>query len=358
MPLPASQVLTFGDKVFAIGDMSQVVRAAGIRGFGELMASRAIAPEPLLRAAGIPVEAMSDDDLRISLNAWSQVLEAVAEQHDVPDVGLQMAEQQDITILGPIAIAMQNAATVGEGIEVCARFLHTHSPGIRLTAHPDEPDVGLTALRMRLILPSWLPHRQVLDQCLADLHHFTGFLTQEPPPVVAVHLPHQPLAALQRYAQVFGCVPAFEQAQAELHVPSDFFARSLSGASEALHRLSVDYLQLRYEPGDQTVTEQVETVLRRALASTGGRRDVVAKLLRVHPRTLQRRLGREGSSFSEILDRVRRAEARRWLTQSDTPLSQVPALVGLADQAVLTRSCRRWFSATPAQVRATGVHTA
>lgn len=334
--------------------MSQVVRAAGIRGFGQLMAQRGIAHEPLMRAAGIPLQALAEDDLRISLNAWAQLLEEVATNFDCPDVGLQMAEQQDITILGPIAIAMQNAATVGEGVEVCARFLHTHSPGIRVSVHPDEPGAGHTALRMRLILPSWLPQRQVLDQCLADLHHFAGFLAQEAPPVRAVHLPHAPLAQPARYQAVFGCMPEFEQAQAELHVPDGFLARSLSGASAALHRLSVDYLQLRYEPGDQTLTEQVETVLQRALASTGGRRDVVAKLLRVHPRTLQRRLAREGSSFSDILDRVRKAEARRWLTQSDTPLSQLPALVGLADQAVLTRSCHKWFGNTPGQVRMRG----
>ena len=318
------------------------------------MASRGIAHEPLMRDAGISLQALSDEDLRISLNAWAALLEQIADDHDYPDVGLQMAEQQDITILGPIAIAMQNAATVGEGVEVCSRFLHTHSPGIRVSVHPGEPEQGLTALRVRLVLPSWHPQRQVLEQCLADLHHFADFLAQEATPVVAVHLPHAPMASRARYAEVFGCVPDFDQPQAELHVPDEFLARSLSGASAALHRLSIDYLQLRYEPGDQTLTEQVESVLRRALASTGGRRDVVAKLLRVHPRTLQRRLAREGSSFSDILDRIRKAEARRWLTQSDTPLVQVPALIGLADQAVLTRSCRKWFGSTPAQVRRAG----
>ena len=120
-----------------------------MRGFGELLRGHGVAPEPLLRQFGIPVEALSDDDLRISLTAYSQLLEHTAVLIDCPDIGLQMAERQDISILGPIAIAMQNASTVGEGLEVCSQFLYTHSPGIRVTLHPDEPAPGQIALRMR-----------------------------------------------------------------------------------------------------------------------------------------------------------------------------------------------------------------
>lgn len=328
-----------------------MLRAAGMRGFGAMMRSYQVVPEPLLQKVGIPIAALEDDELRISLNAYAELLEMAAELIDCPDIGLLMAERQDISILGPIAIAMQNAATVGEGFGVCSQFLHTHSPGIRLSIHPDRPDPGITSLRISLVVPKGMRTVQLMDQCLADLHHFIAWMAQERPPVLAVHLPHKPAATKARYQRVFEFSPAFKQDHAQLQIPSDFLDHSLEGASEAIHQLSVEYLQLRYEPGNQTMSERVENVLSKALSSTRGRRDIVANLLNVHPRTLQRRLSAEGTSYQTILDGIRKAESRRWLTQTATPLSHIPGLVGLADQAVLTRSCQKWFGTTPAKIR-------
>lgn len=331
--------------------MDQTVRAAALRGFNELMLARNADPKALLLASGLPVAALSDDELRISLTAYIRLLEQASQLTGCPDLGLQMAQQQDISILGPIAIAMQNAATIREGLTVCARFLHTHSPGIRMSFHSHESQADVTVLRLTLLLPSLIPSRQTLDQCLADLYHFITWMAQQTPPVMAVHLPHSALAPLRCYHQVFEQQPLFEQAHAEIHLPSQFLEQDLSNASELLHQMSVDYLQLRYEPGNQTVSEQVEVILTRALSSTRGRRDVVAQLLSMHPRTLQRRLAAEGSHYQTILDDIRKTEIHRWLTETPVPLAQVAGLVGLADQTVLTRNCRRWFKATPAQIR-------
>jgi len=73
--------------------------------------------------------------------------------------------------------------------------------------------------------------------------------------------------------------------------------------------------------------------------------------LTIHPRTVQRRLAAEGSSFATILDTVRREEARRYLTTTDMPMSQVSSLIGLSEQATFTRCCRRWWGTTPTAVR-------
>jgi len=74
-------------------------------------------------------------------------------------------------------------------------------------------------------------------------------------------------------------------------------------------------------------------------------------MLSMHPRTLQRQLAAEKTTFAILLDDVRRRAARRYLTGTDLPLTQVAALLGFSEQAALTHSCRRWWSATPTTVR-------
>ena len=71
----------------------------------------------------------------------------------------------------------------------------------------------------------------------------------------------------------------------------------------------------------------------------------------MHPRTLQRRLREEGTSFEDIKDDVRRDAAARYLSQSDIPLTRVAALLGYSESSVLARSCKRWFDNSPRKVR-------
>ncbi len=346
--------LTFEDDYFVFGDMSTLFRAAGMRGLAELLAELNQPVEPLMRRFGIPLAALDNDDLRISLVAYAQLLEHVAEATACPDLGLRMAERQDIGILGPLAIAMQNASTMGDALRICIGYMHTHSPAIRLSMHPGVPSSEMMALRLMLVAPSWLPHRQVMEQCLADLLHFIQWLARTPVPLVGVQLPHAPAAAPERYTAVFGRTVDFEAAHAELVLPTEFLQTTLQGASEEMQRLSLEYLQLAFHPDQQTLTEQVTSVLRRTLSTSLGRRDVIARLLETHPRTLQRRLAAEGQRYQDILDSVRREQALQWLTETDEPLAQVAGQLGLADQTVLCRNCRRWFGRSPTQVRQQG----
>jgi AraC-like DNA-binding protein len=77
----------------------------------------------------------------------------------------------------------------------------------------------------------------------------------------------------------------------------------------------------------------------------------VASMLGMHPRALQRRLRAEGESFEAIKDSVRREIALRYLKQSSLPLIRVARLLGYSETSALSRSCYRWFSASPRQLR-------
>jgi AraC-like DNA-binding protein len=66
---------------------------------------------------------------------------------------------------------------------------------------------------------------------------------------------------------------------------------------------------------------------------------------------MQRRLHEQGTTFEEIKDKARRHFAERYFSEPDVPLSQVTALLDYSDQSALSRSCRRWFHATPGEYR-------
>jgi AraC-like DNA-binding protein len=77
----------------------------------------------------------------------------------------------------------------------------------------------------------------------------------------------------------------------------------------------------------------------------------VSAELRMHPRTMQRRLREEGDTFESIKDSVRREAALHYLSQRQVPFVQVAAALGYWEVSTLSRSCYRWFSASPRRLR-------
>jgi AraC-like DNA-binding protein len=77
----------------------------------------------------------------------------------------------------------------------------------------------------------------------------------------------------------------------------------------------------------------------------------VARRLGTSPRTLQRRLDAEGTSFVAEVDHVRRMRAETFLRAPDVSIAEVSWLLGFAEQSAFTRAFRRWTGAAPTEWR-------
>ena len=93
--------------------MGSMVRAAGLRGLPGLIDELGGSGVALLARHGLDAAALDTDDAVIPSMAAGRVLEAAAAELDCPDLGLRLAARQDIAVLGPLAIAIENSATLG-----------------------------------------------------------------------------------------------------------------------------------------------------------------------------------------------------------------------------------------------------
>jgi len=80
--------------------------------------------------------------------------------------------------------------------------------------------------------------------------------------------------------------------------------------------------------------------------------EAVATELGMSLRTLSRKLASEGHSFSRILDDLRLALARRYLAESDMPISEIAWLLGYSEVANFTHAFHRWTGTNPRTERA------
>jgi AraC-like DNA-binding protein len=69
------------------------------------------------------------------------------------------------------------------------------------------------------------------------------------------------------------------------------------------------------------------------------------------PRTLQRRLAIEGTSFAEVPDDTRRHIAEAYIKDRALALTDVSYLLGFSEPSAFTRAFQRWFGLAPRQFR-------
>ena len=333
-----------------------MVRAGGLHGVPEQLEALGLDADKMLTRYRIPLHFREDDELLISLDAYAELLEECVLLTGCLDLGMRVAQAQDINILGPLSIAMQNSASVSEALKICSRFLHMQSPAFVLEIRDGSAArSALAELRFEVILSGKRHMPQLYEQSIADLHLILKFLIGKNYILQALKLPHALRAPVSQYRQVFGDA-RIEAAQdcGGLVIAREYLDIPLGLQNQTLKQMSMDYLRMAYDSPAQTVEDQVRNVLRRALSSTQGRKQAVADLLYLHPRTLQRRLQAEKTSFEAIrVDEQKRA-VLRYLRQTRIPLAHVAALAGFSEQSVLTRACRQWFGMTPSAIRKVG----
>lgn len=334
--------------------MGPMIRAASLRGFEPVVRSLGGDPVRLMARFGIPAEAPASEDGLISITAHDLMLDAAAAELRCPDLGLRLAEFQDVSILGPLTVVIESSATAAQGLECVSRFMFVHSPALSIGIEPDPSGRrGVVALRYRKDLLESPYSPQAMELGVGLFHRVALALLGTRLGLRSVMFPHSPHSSFRRYTDFFGVDVRFGAPLAGLCVERRTLDAAFAGADGRIRQLAVDHLA-----GDYRDPATVTSVLvRRAVAQTIGVSPptiaATARLLALHPRTLQRRLAREATSFERILDEVRHDAAHRYITTTTLTFTQIAALVGFEHQSTLSHAVRRWYGVTPRRLRAT-----
>ena len=101
----------------------------------------------------------------------------------------------------------------------------------------------------------------------------------------------------------------------------------------------------------RTWSERVRKAVVASLKGTTPTLQKIAGELAVSTRTLQLRLGEEGTSFSEVLTDARAELAKEFLKAGDVRNDEIAYLLGYSEESVFSRSFKRWTGRTPTEFR-------
>ena len=335
-----------------------MIRAASLRGFVALVDELGGDPGALLSRFGIDEGVLRHDDGLIPITAHDLMLDAAAQELDCADLGLRLAAAQDLSILGPLAVAIEASSTLGEALDCASRFLFVHSPALRVRVEDDplgRRGVVALAYRKDLRESTYSPHGMELG--LGVFHRVAVSMIGGVRALRSVLIPHQPLSSVQRYLDYFGVDVRFGGNVAALCVQRHILEEDFSGANEAIRAVAIEHLTRHFRDPRLDFPAQVRLGIAEALRTSQPTITSISRLFSLHPRTLQRRLSAEGTSFADILDEVRREAAHRYLTTTDLPVGQIALMVGFGEQSTLTHAARRWYGTSPRELRRAASHS-
>ena len=334
-------------------DMTATVRAGSLRGFAALVAGLGHDPSALVGRFGLDSSILTDEDARVPMRHVIAMLESTAAALNCPDLGLKLAQLQDASTLGPIAIALEASATVGASLDIAARYLFTHSPANIFTVADDGDhlDSQLVELRYEIILARLPPVRQAWDLGIGLAHRMLRTSAGAGYQPTEVLLPHAPLAKPSTYTRYFGAPVRFEQRSAGIIIPRSLLALPNVGSDALVRHVAARYLDMQFPAPGNSASAQVRHCIQRAFGSSDVSLAYIAAVIGSHPRTLQRRLRKEGASFEVIRDQARRDAAAHYITLTHMKLADISLHLGFAEQSVLTNACIAWFGATPSAIR-------
>ncbi|HSV41606.1 MAG TPA: AraC family transcriptional regulator [Nocardioidaceae bacterium] len=335
-------------------DSDLPIRASILRGLPALITSVGGPGDEFLAAYGVDGQEVAQHDAYVSLRLVERILEDAARRFDVPDLGLRMAANQDLHILGPLAIAMENSRTVGEALDCANRFLVVVSPALSHEVIPDPlGNPGVVAIRYSSTTGTGSP--QSIDYGLGMVHRAVMMVQGDAPHGIrSVQLPHPRLAPEAVYWEHFGAEVAFDCPHAVLRVPRQLLDVPVIGGNDLLRDIAVNFLETHFGHEDVPVSDLVTAILEGQLGPDRPDLAKVARLLNLHPRSLQRLLTTEGVGFKDLVDRARRLQALKLITTTGLSFSQIAAQLGLHEQSSLSRAVRRWFGMSPSVLRRSG----
>jgi AraC-like DNA-binding protein len=313
----------------------------------------------ILDGTGLSAESVANPQTRTSIDQLLIVGRNAMRLRQAPDTGLLVGQRLHVTSYGMYGYALLCAETLRQAFEVAMRYHQLATPvmHIRWTedhekatwVFPNYEEMHLPGLSrgvyrffldMQFAIHATLIKDVMGAWCLPARASFTG-----PPPKHA-----------GRLALALECPVTFDHPRSELHYPVGWLERAPQlanpiTAAQMSNTCARLLEELKWQSG---ISRRVYHELTR----TPGRFpdiESIASTLCMTSRTLRRKLEAEGTSYSDLLARVRQALAEDYLQTTLLSTEDIAAALGFSDTGSFRHAFKRWTGRTPVDFRGGGM---
>lgn len=300
----------------------------------------------------LEIDMTGDPRRRMSLSCFNSLFMAVDSRDPSHHFPLVFGDSFNFDGLPELATFVTSASTPQEAMRVLdwsPKLLHpnlhfkTEHLGHELALDVMVPD----ASEMHKDLPGFV------EATMSAVLKFIRLLSPYEQLIKRIEFKHSPLTDMAEYQFLLKTEVHFEQMHNRLIVDSSALDLPLPGGIPSAHHKAQAVILNRLLPDveEQTLEKQIRRLLKSRLSLLGEPMDVISELLKIHPRTLQRRLKNEGSSYVDLLSSVRHELACEMLRGSVMDIETIAANLGYSDRRSFTSAFMKWQGVSPREFR-------
>ncbi|MBZ5658586.1 MAG: AraC family transcriptional regulator [Acidobacteriia bacterium] len=334
-----------GDKQVApraipLGAAREPMHTANLRGMFGALARLGYDIDALLAPFGLSRADLDDPDGRLPAQVCAEIFAAIKGERRVKNLALCIAVETPIGAYPLLDYLICSSESVGEGLKQLARYLGLVNPAVHLVFREEEDPIRV------LVEGSIDPFTVELTVSLSVLRLMreSGDQLQ----VARICFRHEPddASAFQRVLH----------SAVETQSSWSGFALTREAWRLPLRRrdpLLRNWLEhkaariLAVQAGKEGVAMEVRRLLAAPASGTSMSIETVARRLAMSPRTLQRRLSEEGTSFDTLREEIRKQTAEILLADRTLSVGEVAFLLGFSEPGAFHRAFRRWHNTTP-----------
>lgn len=324
------------------------IRAALLRGYEQAAGDAGLDVISLLDSVAIDRRYLRDPEFRLSALSASRLLERSSEAAGMGDFGLQVAMQQGAPDFGPLALLLREEPDVRAALKALASnlTLNTDAFSINLDEHDEDP-ILTQSFRLERVTSG----RQLVELTCARLVQIIRQLLGTTWKPQMVCFSHTASPYRQRSYTLFRCAVEYGHDFTGIVIRQTDLNTPLNGANTDLRRHAEAYLKtLRIgtdAPFDQRAINIILGLLSRGEISA----DRTAAQLGITRRTLNRKLGQSGHSYSSLLQSIRQEIAQTLLEENAKTISEVGYDLGFRSLSAFSTWFRQSFGCAPIEWR-------
>ena len=322
------------------GTAPEPMHSANLRGMFGALERLGYDIDSLLTPFGLTRMELDDPDGRLPARVCAEIFGAIQRERRVKNLALCIALETPIGAYPLLDYLVCSAESVGEGFKQLARYLGLVNPSVRLVFREEEDPIRV------LVEGSTDPFAVELTVSLSVLR-----LSRESGDqlhLARICFRHEPDDA-----------SAFESAlHCELETQSSWSGLALTREAWDLPLRRRDALLrnwlerkaaqiLARQEGKEGVATEVRRFLSARASGSSTTIEAVARGLAMSPRTLQRRLSEEGTSFDSLREEIRKQTAETFLADRTLSVGEVAFLLGFSEAGAFHRAFKRWHNTTP-----------
>jgi AraC-like DNA-binding protein len=264
-----------------------------------------------------------------------------------PALGLLLGGRLAANSHGILGYAAMTSSTLRQAVELLVRYLPVRTSLLLLRYEIDGDMV-------RLIFAEPTPlgdiRRPVLEGVMLTMKNLLDHITMGACCISHVAFPFEAPAYVALARDLFQCEVQYGQSWTGFALPLSVLDQALNLADPAAFQSAI--LICQSELDKLTRNESLGAQLRRIMLENQGQfpsLNVTAQRFHLTPRTLHRRLLREGTSFKEILEDVRHMLALEHIQTGHLTFQEIAYALGYTDIANFRRAFKRWERVAPSE---------